>query len=168
MGIFDKIKDAIWGDDVPSADIAGNSETPVEDTYLGTTASTTGIVPDVSTAANDPALRDIAAAGVQPMSKPSAIEEAQAPPVPPTVDIAATLDSIASGQGQKLDWRHSIVDLMKVVGMDASLSERRELAAELNYQGDTDDSARMNTFLHKALLQKLAENGGKVPSELMD
>lgn len=69
-------------------------------------------------------------------------------------------------KGQKLDWRNSIVDLMKALDLDSSLSARKELAGELNYTGDTNDSATMNIWLHKALMKKLAENGGKVPSEL--
>ena len=70
--------------------------------------------------------------------------------------------------GQKLDWRRSIVDLMKALDLDSSLSARKELAAELNYTGDMNDSATMNMWLHKALMKKLAENGGKVPAELTD
>jgi hypothetical protein len=78
------------------------------------------------------------------------------------------LDAAAKKSGQKLDWRHSIVDLMKAVGMDANLAERKELAGELGYTGDAQDSAKMNMFLHKALMKKLAENGGKVPADLID
>jgi hypothetical protein len=84
-----------------------------------------------------------------------------------TVDVAAILDKMASENKQKLDWKHSIVDLMKLVGMDSSLSARRELAADLNYSGDTGDTATMNMWLHKEVMRKLAENGGKVPSELL-
>ncbi len=78
------------------------------------------------------------------------------------------LDAAVKKSGQKLDWRRSIVDLMKAVGMDASLTERKELAIELGYTGDKNDSATMNMFLHKALLKKLSENGGKVPADLLD
>ncbi len=78
------------------------------------------------------------------------------------------LDAAVKKNGQKLDWRRSIVDLMKAVGMDASLTERKELATELGYTGDKNDSATMNIFLHKALLKKLSENGGKVPADLLD
>jgi Domain of unknown function (DUF3597) len=83
------------------------------------------------------------------------------------VDVAAILDAMASENKQKLDWRHSIVDLMKLVGMDSSLEARRELAADLNYAGDTKDTATMNMWLHKEVMKKLAENGGKVPPELL-
>jgi hypothetical protein len=83
------------------------------------------------------------------------------------VDVAAILDKMASENKQKLDWRHSIVDLMKLVGMDSSLSARRELSADLRYSGDTGDTATMNIWLHKEVMKKLAENGGKVPQELL-
>jgi Domain of unknown function (DUF3597) len=83
------------------------------------------------------------------------------------VDVAAILDKMASENKQKLDWRHSIVDLMKLVGMDSGLDARRELAADLNYSGDTKDTATMNMWLHKEVMKKLAENGGKVPPELL-
>ncbi|HEY5779175.1 MAG TPA: DUF3597 domain-containing protein, partial [Terrimicrobiaceae bacterium] len=67
----------------------------------------------------------------------------------------------------KLDWRRSIVDLMKLVGMDSSLASRKELAKDLNYTGDTSDSATMNIWLHKVVIRKIADNGGKVPNELL-
>ena len=74
--------------------------------------------------------------------------------------------SIMNNAGQKLDWRHSIVDLMKLLNLDRSLSARKELAQELHYTGDTNDSASMNIWLHKQVMHKLAENGGKVPDSL--
>ncbi len=74
---------------------------------------------------------------------------------------------MAAKNSEKLDWKRSIVDLMKLVGMDSSLSARKELAKELNYTGDTSDSAAMNIWLHKQVLRKLSENGGKVPQELL-
>jgi hypothetical protein len=82
------------------------------------------------------------------------------------VDVAAILDDMASKNSEKLDWKHSIVDLMKLVGMDSSLAARKELAEDLNYTGDTSDSAKMNMWLHKEVMRKLAENGGKVPADL--
>jgi hypothetical protein len=84
------------------------------------------------------------------------------------VDVTSILDGMAASNSEKLDWKHSIVDLMKLVGMDSSLSARKELAAELNYTGDTNDSAKMNMWLHKEVMRKLAENGGKVPANLLD
>ena len=71
------------------------------------------------------------------------------------------------GRAEKLDWRKSIVDLMKLVGMDSSLTARKQLATELHFTGDMNDSASMNVWLHKQVLIKLAENGGKVPLELL-
>ena len=85
-----------------------------------------------------------------------------------TVDVGAILDKMAAEKKEKLDWKHSIVDLMKLVGMDSSLTNRKELAKELNYTGDTSDSATMNIWLHKQVMKKLAENGGKVPADLLD
>jgi hypothetical protein len=84
------------------------------------------------------------------------------------VDVAVILTKLASENKEKLDWKHSIVDLMKLVGMDSSLSARKILAAELHYTGDTNDSASMNIWLHKQVMKKLAENGGKVPADLLD
>jgi hypothetical protein len=84
----------------------------------------------------------------------------------PQVDVAAVLDRMAAAHGEKLDWKHSIVDLMKLVGMESSLGERKD-AADLHYTGDTSDSAKMNVWLHKEVMRKLAENGGKVPSDLL-
>jgi hypothetical protein len=77
------------------------------------------------------------------------------------------LSDLAAKNPAKLNWRESIVDLMKLVGMDSSLSARKELAAELGYAGDTSDSAAMNIWLHKQVMKKIAENGGVVPTELL-
>jgi len=82
------------------------------------------------------------------------------------VDIAAILDQEQASSGQKLDWRHSIVDLMKLTGIDSSLANRKELAKELGYTGNMNDSASMNIWLHKAVMQKLEASGGQVPAEL--
>jgi hypothetical protein len=82
------------------------------------------------------------------------------------VDVSAVLTALAAKNKEKLDWRKSIVDLMKLLDLDSSLSARKELAQELHYSGDTNDSASMNVWLHKQVMQKLAENGGKVPDEL--
>jgi hypothetical protein len=86
--------------------------------------------------------------------------------VQPQVDVEAVLTKLASQNKEKLDWRKSIVDLMKLLDLDSSLSARKELATELNYTGDTSDSARMNVWLHKQVMVKLAENGGKVSDSL--
>ena len=83
-----------------------------------------------------------------------------------TVDVAAIVDKAAAAKGEKLDWRTSIVDLMKALNLDSSLTARKELAKELNYTGDTNDSATMNVWLHKQIMAKLAANGGKLPSDI--
>ncbi len=83
-------------------------------------------------------------------------------------DVEASLERKAGASGKQYNWRTSIVDLMTLVGMDSSLSERRELARELGYTGSTDDTATMNIWLHKQVMRKLAENGGKVPASLLD
>lgn len=83
------------------------------------------------------------------------------------VDVEAVLTKLAAASSQKLNWRTSIVDLMKLVGMESSLTERRQLASELGYSGDTNDTATMNIWLHKQVMNKLAENGGKVPASLL-
>jgi hypothetical protein len=82
------------------------------------------------------------------------------------VDVGAVLNGLAAKNSQKLNWKQSIVDLMKLLDMDSSLSARKELASELKYAGDTNDSAAMNVWLHKQVMLKLAENGGKVPDDL--
>jgi hypothetical protein len=82
------------------------------------------------------------------------------------VDVAAVLTGLAAQNKEKLDWRRSIVDLMKLLKLDSSLTARKELAKELHYTGDMNDSASMNIWLHKQVMQKLAENGGKVPDDL--
>lgn len=84
------------------------------------------------------------------------------------VDIAVILDAAVKANGQNLDWKRSIVDLLKALNIDSSLAARKELAAELSYAGDTNDSATMNMWLHKAVIQKLKENGGIVPPELLN
>ena len=83
------------------------------------------------------------------------------------VDVEAVLTRMAAASAQKLNWRTSIVDLMKLVGMESSLAERRELAGELGYTGDPTDSATVNVWLHRQVMNKLAENGGKVPASLL-
>ncbi|MBN9040003.1 MAG: hypothetical protein BGP05_21155 [Rhizobiales bacterium 62-47] len=83
-----------------------------------------------------------------------------------TVDVAPILDKAVAAKGEKLAWRTSIVDLMKALDIDSSLSARKELAKELGYTGDTNDSASMNIWLHKQVMIKLAANGGKLPDDL--
>jgi hypothetical protein len=82
------------------------------------------------------------------------------------VAVAAVLDDLSDKTTEKLDWRHSIVDLMKLLSIDSSLAARRELANELHFDGDTSNSASMNIWLHKQIMVKLAANGGKLPDDL--
>ena len=94
---------------------------------------------------------------------------AAAPPVQAlsAVDLVALMESKAVAAGQKLNWRTSIVDLMKLLNLDSSLAARKELATELGYTGDMNDSATMNIWLHKQVMKKVAENGGTVPADLL-
>ncbi|KXG87502.1 DUF3597 domain-containing protein [Agrobacterium bohemicum] len=153
MSIFGKIRDAIFGSSAhaeqasPSASAPAPSSTP--ETAVSTAPPVGGTGQAVPTTSGASA----------PVPSSSASQK---------VDVASQLDAAVKSSGQKLDWKHSIVDLMKALGMDATLAERKELAHELGYTGQADGSAAMNTWLHKALLKKLSENGGKVPAELLD
>lgn len=95
-------------------------------------------------------------------------KSAPAPAVPASVDVGAILDDLAAKNPEELDWKRSIVDLLKLVGMDSSLGARKKLAEELHYPGDPNDSAQMNVWLHKEVLKQLAQNGGKLPAGLLD
>jgi len=113
-------------------------------------------------------------AGQAPAATQSAPSQPQAAPAGAAaatvnrVDIEQVLDGMAANTPQKLNWRTSIVDLMKLVGMDSTLQERKELADELGYSGDKSDTAAMNMWLHKQVMKRMADNGGKVPANLMD
>ncbi|HET7123135.1 MAG TPA: DUF3597 domain-containing protein [Bradyrhizobium sp.] len=97
----------------------------------------------------------------------SAAGPSSAPAAPAqSVDVAPILDKAVAAKKEKLEWRTSIVDLMKALDIDSSLSARKELAKELGYTGDTNDSASMNIWLHKQVMAKLAANGGKLPPEI--
>jgi hypothetical protein len=153
VGVFDRIKNAIFG------------------------KAQAAPVPEPASAAPQASSAPAASPATQPATKSAPVTEPATGAPPPAqsspgqasnADIEQILNAAVKKSGQKLDWRHSIVDLMKALGMDASLAERKELAAELGYTGDTNDSAKMNIFLHKALMKKLSENGGKVPADLLD
>ena len=113
---------------------------------------------------------------VQRTPAPAPAAAAPTPPPPPPkpapmaeVDVVAKLEALAAANPQKLNWRTSIVDLMKLLGMESSLSERKELATELGCPVEyMNDSAKMNVWLHKEVLRQIAQNGGKVPAELYD
>ena len=115
-----------------------------------------------ATAATTPSAPSTAQpASPAPQSPPAAAPASAAP-----VDVAAIMDNLAAQSSERLDWRRSIVDLMKLINLDSSLAARKELAQELSYTGDMNDSASMNIWLHKQVMAKLAENGGRVPDEL--
>ena len=99
---------------------------------------------------------------------PAAPAAAPAPVAMDQVDVEAILNQKLQASGQNLNWRTSIVDLLKLLDLDSSLQSRKELAAELHYTGDTSDSASMNIWLHRQVMNKLAANGGKVPADLKD
>ncbi|WP_395664597.1 DUF3597 domain-containing protein [Methylocella sp.] len=107
------------------------------------------------------------AASTGPAATPAAGGVAASPTALVDVDVAQILDGLVAQHGQKLDWRHSIVDLLKTLDLDSSLSARKELAHELGYTGSTDDSATMNVWLIKEVLNKLKQNGGKLPADLV-
>jgi len=93
---------------------------------------------------------------------------APAPQAIPVVDVMAKLESLAASHGEKLNWKQSIVDLMKLLGLDSGLAARKELATELGCPAEKmGDSAQMNMWLHKTVLQKLAANGGNIPADLL-
>ena len=106
---------------------------------------------------------DAPAAAPAPAGAPAA---AAPPPAITVVDVEALLDGMPGASS--LNWRTSIVDLMKLLGLDSSLDARKQLAAELSYGADTSDSAKMNIWLHRQVMNKLAANGGKVPADLKD
>jgi uncharacterized protein DUF3597 len=102
----------------------------------------------------------------QTSSRPGGASSAPAAAPQSAVDVEAVLTKLAAQNKEKLDWRRSIVDLMKLLKLDSSHAARKELAKELHYTGNPNDSAAMNVWLHKQVMIKLAENGGKVPDSL--
>ncbi|WP_342643846.1 DUF3597 domain-containing protein [Rhodoligotrophos ferricapiens] len=148
MGIFDTIKNAIWGGHQASSARPGAT-----------------LVADAQPA---PAAKPAAASTATPAAAPQAASTAaSAAPAGGPVDVAAVLDAAVKKKGQSLQWRTSIVDLMKALDLDSSLAHRKELAQELGYTGDMNDSAAMNMWLHKQVIQKLQQSGGKVPADLL-
>jgi Domain of unknown function (DUF3597) len=120
-----------------------------------------------STAAAAPASGGTAASPASGSAPAPSAGSSSAPAAPAqSVDVAPILDKAVKAKGEKLEWRTSIVDLMKALDIDSSLSARKELAKELGYTGDTNDSASMNIWLHKQVMTKLAANGGKLPPDV--
>lgn len=166
MSIFGNIMSKIFHHDAAAATLAPGGDTPATQT-----ASTSQPSPSPQTAAG--AAPENAARPTAPTSSGTVSPGAEtsssattAPSAAQGVDVAAVLNGLAAKSGQALDWKHSIVDMMKLLGLDSSLNSRQELAKELDYSGDTHDTATMNVWLHKQVMQKLAANGGKVPDDL--
>jgi hypothetical protein len=164
MSLFESIKKAIFHNPLargPSTKDSTSSTHTIRPAAPATTARPAG-----GSSAGTPAPQ------AKPAAQPAAAgpERTAASPTagtpPATVDIEEVLDGLASRNPQKLNWRTSIVDLMKLVDLDSSIKHRKELAAELGYDGDMNDSAAMNIWLHRAVMKKLADNGGKVPATL--
>ena len=148
MSIFSKIKSAIFGE-----------KGPLGSGHFGT--------PKADAPAPAPAPQTTAA---QPAPTPAPAAPAPTPQAAPaqSVDVEAVLSGIASKKGSDLNWRTSIVDLMKLLDLDSSLANRKELATELGYTGEKDGSAEMNIWLRKAVMRELEKNGGTVPANLKD
>jgi hypothetical protein len=156
MGIFSSIKNAIFGEaKAAPASAEAAAATPVTETKAESAAP--------AAEAKSVEAKPVEAKPVEAKAGAGAAAAAAS-----SVDVAAILDAAVKASGQKLDWKRSIVDLMKALNLDSSLSARKELAAELGYTGDTSDSATMNIWLHKQVIRKLSENGGKVPADLLD
>jgi hypothetical protein len=164
MSIFGNILGKIFhrgggGAPAPAQAPAQTTTAGAPATPAGTGAGGSGTAP-----ASTPAGGTVPAQGGAPAAAPAA--PAAAPMA--AVDVEAVLNDMAAKNPQKLNWRTSIVDLMKLLDIDSSLQARKDLAKELNYTGDTGDSASMNIWLHKQVMKKLADNGGKVPADLKD
>ncbi|AOF92495.1 DUF3597 domain-containing protein [Sinorhizobium sp. RAC02] len=154
MGIFSSIKEKLFGKAAETTDVESAPTRTVLANDVQTKAAGVIATPDLDS--------EVAATLAGANAEPASLRQT-AP-----VDLAAILDEAVKKYAEKLDWRHSIVDLLKALGLEASLAERKELADELGYTGEKTDSATMNTWLHKALLKALSENGGKVPADLLD
>lgn len=113
-----------------------------------------------------PAVTQATPAGTTTAATPATTTAAAPSAAIAEVDVEAILNNMSGASS--LNWRTSIVDLLKLLGLDSSLESRKELAKELNYSGDTGDSATMNIWLHRQVMNKLAANGGKVPADLKD
>lgn len=150
MSIFGSIASAIFGSAAHAEGAPPAAPSPAAPTQ-GESAATP--VKPTNMAANDK--------GTPPAAAPTAPSPNIIAKTP--VDVMAVLDKLDDATDEKLEWSTSIVDLMKLLGLDSSLAARKQLAKELGYPGDSADSAKMNVWLHKAVMVKLGENGGIVP-----
>ncbi len=146
MSVFDRIKSAIFG-----AQPASASAPP----------------PRTGAPASAPAAGTRVASS-SPLGGGAAPAAPVSTPVAQQVDIEAVMKDFEASSKQKLNWRTSIVDLLKLLDIDSSLDNRKALAKELGYTGDMNDSASMNVWLHKQVLRKLQESGGRIPASLID
>jgi len=142
MGIFSSISEAIFGHSKGASAGTGSSAATGTSAKPGAPAGS---------GASPAATGSTAAGAAKPMTR---------------AEVEAMIATRAAGQREQYNWRQSIVDLMKLLNLDSSLNARKELAKELNYTGDTNDSATMNVWLHKQIMGKLAANGGKLPSDI--
>ncbi|WP_066777451.1 DUF3597 domain-containing protein [Sphingomonas sp. CCH5-D11] len=149
MSIFGAIKKAIFGD-----------KGPLGGQFSGKSAPQAAPAPTATPKAPPPSA---------PAGQPAPTTPAQAAPAAAPVDVEKVLADLAAKKGgPALNWRTSIVDLMKLLDIESSLSNRKELATELGYTGEKDGSAEMNIWLHKAVMRELEKNGGIVPAGLKD
>jgi len=155
MSVFGNIMSSILG----GAASARSASPPPAGASPGAAASSAPAAPPAGAAP-----KAAPAPSARPPGSSAAAKWAPAAPAP--VDVAAVMDKLAAAASEDLDWRKSIVDLMKLLKLDSSLTTRRQLAKELQFSGNMQDSAAMNIWLHKEVMVKLAENGGKVPPEL--
>ncbi len=153
MSIFGNILKKIFPGDHPAV---ANADTAT------TTGATSGTAPAGTPGQANPASTTQVTSGAQATAAAGTATAAAAP----DVDVEAILEAQNAKSPQKLNWRTSIVDLMKLLQLDSSLASRQALAKELGYTGDSNDSAAMNIWLHKQVITRLAANGGKVPSDL--
>lgn len=136
---------------------------------LGIKKKTETVAKPATTTAAKSVAENQYAARAREAARASAAAQAAKPVAVPMVDVVSKLEGLASANAQKLDWKVSIVDLLKLLDIDSSPEARKELATELGCPADLmGDSAKMNTWLHKTVLQKIAENGGNIPKELLD
>ncbi|MEP9327293.1 DUF3597 domain-containing protein [Paraburkholderia phymatum] len=158
MSIFGNIMNTIFGHHASGGAAPSQAPGATSSAPAGQPASPASTPPATGSGGAGATTSTAASIPAQPAAQPAAPRQ--------EVDVEAVLTQMQANYGEQLNWRTSIVDLLKLLGLDSSLAARKELAAELHYSGSTDDSAAMNIWLHKQVMQKLAENGGKVPDDL--
>ena len=162
MGLFDKIKEKLGIGDSNDAHRSASTTTaanqhPTDSTIDSQRPTTANNATTTPPPAGTPPTQSTGGIGATPGATAS------------TVDVSAKLDAMAANHSETLNWRTSIVDLLKLLGLDSSLEARKEMSDELGCPPDKkSDSAQMNVWLHRAVMQKLKQNGGQVPPELAD